>query len=64
MIVIVPVDDPHAGWVRLTVGAAGAGLAFKVTPVPADVHPAAFLAVTLYVPTATDVEYSRCIGIS
>ena len=46
-MVIVPVVDPHAGCVRLTVGAAGAGLAFKVTLVAAEVHPAAFLAVTL-----------------
>ena len=47
VMVIVPVADPHAGWVRFTVGAAGAGLAFNVTLVPGEVHPELFLAVTL-----------------
>ena len=46
-MVIVPVADPHAGWVSVTVGAAGAGLAFNVAPVPGEVHPELFLAVAL-----------------
>jgi len=54
--VIVPVDTPHAGCVTETVGAEGIGLALIVALVPDDVHPAELLAVTVYVPIATDVK--------
>jgi len=52
--VIVPVDPPHVGCVTETVGVEGRGLALIVALVPDDVHPAELLAVTVYVPMATD----------
>jgi hypothetical protein len=49
--VIVPVATAHVGCVTLTDGATGvAGCAFTTAEVAGDVHPAAFLAVTLYDP--------------
>jgi hypothetical protein len=58
VIVIVPVATVQDGCkVTLAVGAAGApGLGFTVTIVPVDIHPAAFFAVTLYVPAGTSVN--------
>jgi len=53
VMVIVPVDPSHAGCVTETVGAEGVGLALIVALVPGDVHPAKFLAVTIYVPLLT-----------
>ena len=46
--VIVPVAREQVGWIRVTVGAAGAvGAAVIVAIVIVDTHPDAFLAVTL-----------------
>ena len=45
------------GWVGVAVGAAGAdGAGSIVTLVAAEIHPAAFFTVTLYVPGATLVN--------
>jgi hypothetical protein len=52
--VMVPVAKEHVGCVNETVGAAGvAGCALITAEVAEEVHPLAFLAVTLYVPLAT-----------
>ena len=49
--VIVPVASEQVGWISVTVGAAGAvGAAVIVAIVIAEIHPDAFLAVTLYGP--------------
>ena len=46
--VIVPVATEHVGWITSARGAAGvSGEALTVTAVGADMHPAAFLTVTL-----------------
>jgi hypothetical protein len=47
--VMVPVDPPQDGWVTVTEGAEGTGLALIIALVANDVHPAVFLAVTEYV---------------
>ena len=56
--VIVPVGTAQVGCVvTLAVGADPAdGAAFTVTAVAADIHPEAFLTVTLYGPGATPVK--------
>jgi hypothetical protein len=56
--VMVPVGTVQVGRrVTLAVGAAGvAGCGLTVTDVAVEVHPAEFLAVTLYVPAATSVN--------
>ena len=53
---MVPVDPPQEGWVTETEGVEGIGLALMVALVPDDVHPAVFLAVTVYGPMATPVK--------
>ena len=57
LTVMVPVATTHVGCVGVAVGAAGvAGGELIVTEAAAEVHPAAFLTVTLYVPGATAVN--------
>ena len=56
--VIVPVGTAQVGWVvTLAVGAdPDDGAAFTVTAVAGDIHPDAFVTVTLYGPGATPVN--------
>jgi hypothetical protein len=52
--VIVPVGVVQVGCVMSAVGGGGpAGGSAMVTVVPGEIHPAAFLTVTLYVPGST-----------
>ena len=55
--VIDPVAVLHVGCVSVTVGATGvAGAELIVSTVAAEIQPAAFFTVTLYVPGATAVN--------
>ena len=57
VIVIEPVATEHVGWIKVATGAVGtAGAALIVTEVAVEIQPAAFLAVTEYVPAATPVK--------
>ena len=57
LTVMVPVATAHVGCVGVAVGAAGmADGGLIVTDAAAEVQPAAFLTVTLYVPGATAVN--------
>jgi len=57
VMVIVPVLTEQVGCVALVIGAEGvAGCALIVVLVPGEMQPAEFLAVTIYVPGATDVN--------
>ena len=48
---MLPVSVPHVGCTEVTTGAVGvAGAPLIVTDVAVEIHPAAFLAVTEYVP--------------
>ena len=56
-MVIEPVATEQVGWTLVTVAAAGVdGAALIVTEVAVEIQPAAFLAVTEYVPAATPVK--------
>ncbi len=51
VIVMLPVGLAQVGCTEVTLGATGvAGAALIVTDVAVEIHPEAFLAVTLYVP--------------
>ena len=51
VIVMLPVGVAHVGCTEVTTGVVGvAGAALIVTEVAVEIHPAAFLAVKLYVP--------------